>query len=98
MKNFGGFRILSGDFLKNFMNKVQIIYGVFEKINPRDIREIIYKNYIITKAQDRWHLRRSPHFTMHKIENRSTLNRVKVGGRRPKNVCLADVTHTQRRR
>ena len=41
VKNFGGFRILSGDLLKKLMNKVQNICVVFEKINPRGVREII---------------------------------------------------------
>ena len=32
------------------MNRGQIICVVFEKINPRGTREIIYKNYIIMKT------------------------------------------------
>ena len=43
MKNFGGFRIVSGDLLKKLMNKGQNICVIFEKINLRGIRETICK-------------------------------------------------------
>ena len=73
---FWRFRILSRDIMKKLMNKGQNICGVFKKINPRGTREIIYKNYIIKKAQDRLHLRRSPHISMNKIKKKFTWNRV----------------------
>ena len=75
-REFGVFRILSGHLLKKLMNRRQNIYVVFKKRNPRATREIIYKNYIIMKAQDKWHSRRSLHITINNIKKRFTSNRV----------------------
>ena len=68
--------MLSGDLLKKLINRGYNIYAVFEKINLRGMREIIYKNYIITKAQDRWHLRGSAHIIINNIKERFIWNRV----------------------